>query len=593
MRIVYLLITLVGFHNLSASDLKKLVIEQHELDFNQIEPFTCASYNELIERAEQNKMACIIACVECNQQTHYFAADYCNKAVFSGQLYPHDQDYRAPLLHPFIHAPITKPIEYFVLSVHGNSYLGNHLDLTAQTQQGDFMRLLFDAQYHENPITKAQSQFNLAITYHDSSSPLHNMRKAIDWYEHVAEQTAETQVQAKALYTLAHIYNDQQNYTKAHDYFLSAARQHADQMSQTLAHLGLAELYRFGKGVQINYAQAEKHYLWIIEQLTHDHAQMLAYTGLGELYRIGGNGIQQNFAKAAQQYEKVLNCPDCNLNAIAHYGFAAMYQEGGMGIARNFAQAHDHYVQAAKQDANKKIQTIAQCELGELCRLGGFGMASNPEQAAAWYQKALEQTVDIRSRDRATVGLADLYQSGLMGTCKDGTCSRDLYMKIASTSSSCAFGQACCGLGILYTTGGTGIEKNMAQAIAWYQKVIDECNNSACKARAYQELAHLYRTGIDGMGKNSLKAVELYTKAASQTADLKISLQAHETLGSMYRNGDGDVEKNLGKAIDCFSEIVEHAEDIVTKNRAKTVLHELQQKTQLLMNRTEGLLKNN
>jgi len=99
-------------------------------------------------------------------------------------------------------------------------------------------------------------------------------------------------------------------------------------------------------------------------------------------------------------------------------------------------------------------------------------------------------------------------------------------------------------LGVCYMNG-TGVEKNIQKAVELCQKAAEQGH-----ARAQTCLGFCYMNGT-GVEKNIQKAVELYQKAAKQG-----NVTAQNNLAVCYANGTG-VEKNIQKAVELSQKAAE------------------------------------
>ena len=85
---------------------------------------------------------------------------------------------------------------------------------------------------------------------------------------------------------------------------------------------------------------------------------------------------------------------------------------------------------------------------------------------------------------------------------------------------------------------GRGVEKDMQQALMWYQKAADQG-----EPQAQFNLGYMYYNG-EVLPLDYRKAVEWFTKSAKQG-----NSGAQETLGLMYDSGDGVPENDVGHQI--------------------------------------------
>jgi len=104
-----------------------------------------------------------------------------------------------------------------------------------------------------------------------------------------------------------------------------------------------------------------------------------AQTTLGQLYD-NGLGVPQDYAKAAQWYEKAAVRGDMK----AQYHLGAMY-ENGRGVPQDYTKAHLWREKAAVQG-----YALAQYNLGTMYE-NGRGIQQDYVKARQWYEKAAAQ----------------------------------------------------------------------------------------------------------------------------------------------------------------------------------------------------------
>jgi TPR repeat protein len=104
---------------------------------------------------------------------------------------------------------------------------------------------------------------------------------------------------------------------------------------------------------------------------------------------------------------------------------------------------------------------------------------------------------------------------------------------------------------------GNGVEQNYQKAIKYFQKAINKDNNS----NALNNLGMLYHDGR-GVEQNYQKAIEYYQKAIEQNNNS----DALNNLGILYDNGKG-VEQNYHKAIEYYQKAIEQDNNSDALNR--------------------------
>ena len=284
---------------------------------------------------------------------------------------------------------------------------------------------------------------------------------------------------------------------------------------QYAADLGLAGglnilgvLYIGGYGVPQDYAKAAELY-----QKGADAGDSDAMVNLGLLYE-NGQGVSQDYAKAAALLQKAADAG----NSYAMNNLGLLYKDG-QGVPQDCAKAAELYQKAA--DAGNP---------GALNNLGvlyanGQGVPQDFAKAAALYQKAADAGISD-----AMGNLGWLYNNGL-GVPQDYAKAAELYQKAADAGYTGAMNN----LGVLYANG-QGVRQDYAKAAALYQKAAD-----AGHTVATYNLAVLYANGR-GVRQDCAKAAALYQKAADAG-----NTKAMYNLAVLRVNGQG-VSQDFDKA---------------------------------------------
>jgi TPR repeat protein len=203
---------------------------------------------------------------------------------------------------------------------------------------------------------------------------------------------------------------DTHNYeVAARDY--QAAAEAGSSEAQAL----LADMYRTGgEGVDQDYAKA---LLWA--QKAADQGNSRAQITLGILYR-GGLGVPKDTAKAFEYFQTASTAGDTKAPR-----YVGLYYESIGDEAKAFT---------AYQLGAERGDITSQFHLGRAYELGA-GVAQDYALAARWYGKAAERADEIGSD--GMVGLASLYERGL-GVPKDPTKALALYQQAASVGNETA-----------------------------------------------------------------------------------------------------------------------------------------------------------
>ncbi|KAH3763515.1 sel1 repeat family protein [Pelomyxa schiedti] len=229
-----------------------------------------------------------------------------------------------------------------------------------------------------------------------------------------------------------------------------------------------------------------------------------------------GRGVDQDCHKAAQLYQKALDCG----HTASTYGLACCYYE-----ENDFRTAAVLYQKALDAGIIK-----AAYDLG-FCYDRGKGVDTDTTRAAELYQRAADAGVVD-----AMYELGGFYYHG-RGVEQDFHKAANLWQKsMAGGDTDSAFV-----LGMCYFFG-QGVEKNTTRAAVLLQTAANNGN-----PEAFTRLGDCYYTGT-GVERNLHKAAILYQQALDHGSRNTMSAYA---LGYCYLNGDG-VEKDTKKAVGLF-----------------------------------------
>ena len=181
------------------------------------------------------------------------------------------------------------------------------------------------------------------------------------------------------------------------------------------------------------------------------------------------------------------------------------------------------------KEASNNGHRDAQATLAAMYR-EGHGVERNNQLATQWYRRAAEQG---HAESQYRMGLA--HASGSHGAVRDEKLASDYFAQAAAQNHSAA--QYHLGRSYEY---GKGVEKNITQAIEWYQKSAESGD-----VRAQKLLGMMYRDGWK-VPQNSAQAVKWLEMAANQN-----DKDAQVLLGMMYAEGQG-VKANRERAIGWF-----------------------------------------
>lgn len=242
------------------------------------------------------------------------------------------------------------------------------------------------------------------------------------------------------VYQLGRAYYKAENYDKAHELHLKAAKQ-----GYAAAMMALAEMYVNGEGVAESTEQA---ITW-----NHKAAKLGNYAAkvaLIELYH------ESHPNKAKKLTQEILKTG----SAAAQESLADYYYD-----IEAYEEAFKTSMKAAKRgDANAMFDVGYHYESGE-------GVAQSYENAATYYKRAVaKHNVD------AMVNLGSLYDEG-NGVALSDEKAFELYQQAADRGDIDAFYN----LGVMYEDG-EGVEQSNAMALKWYRKAAKRGDEDAAEA---------------------------------------------------------------------------------------------------------------
>ena len=144
--------------------------------------------------------------------------------------------------------PIVNEIHYFTLDSFEKSF--DHLcadyDLFVDSNMKRFFQLIFrasDILVPGNKMETAAAQFNLGLMYRDGQGVEQDYKKALEYFEVIANQEHDLSAKTIAQFNLGLMYRDglgvEQNYKKALEYFEVTANQDHDLYSKAIAQFNL------------------------------------------------------------------------------------------------------------------------------------------------------------------------------------------------------------------------------------------------------------------------------------------------------------------------------------------------------------------
>lgn len=386
---------------------------------------------------------------------------------------------------------------------------------------------------------KYDAFYGLAKAYRYGMGTDENFPMALDLYQRAAGYGV-----IEAMVDLGQLYYDgngvKQDYIIANYWFEKAANAYNGN-SLALGHLG--EAYHHGLGKEVNYDKAKEYYEKALEageenilfwygEIYYDEEdygealdcfrraavegnqfQAEAENKIGVMYQFG-EGVEENFAKAAEWYQKAAN----NGNAAAMRALGAMYSRGE-GVEQDAGQSAYWSLQAAKLG-----DVIAMHNIG-YCYRHGEGVEQDYVAALAWYMRA----ADCGEED-SMEEIGDIYYFG-NGVERDYSVAKEWYEKAIAAGNETPLMP----LGTIYY-----YNDDYEKAMELYLQADKDGNEYQHIAEA--RIGDLYLEG-SGVEQDWAKAAEWYEKSAAlgyATAML--------ALGDIYCDGEGNVEQDLNKA---------------------------------------------
>lgn len=413
-------------------------------------------------------------------------------------------------------------------------------------------------------------------------------------------RTKAEQGDAKAQYQLGTMYDDGQgvpkNDAEAAKWFLKAAEQ-GDAMAQS--NLGL--MYASGRGVTKDETEAVK---WHLKAAAQGLAN--AEFGLGVMYA-NGQGVPENREEAKKWYHKA---QEQNYAGVIEW-FHSAAEKGD--VQAQFCLGVVHFSgRGVPVDQNEALKWFLKAAEGRHAKaqywLGCWfnrreGTSNNKTEAMKWFRRAAEQGDAGAQRElslmyyngkdvlkdkgeglkwvRKAVAQGDDEAQGVLrwnyGVEEDvGQAEAVLKYRKAAEMVGDALSQRY--LGFMYASG-TGVTKDEAEAVKWYQKAAEQGD-----VRAQFNLGHMYDHGR-GVTQDDAVTVKWYRKAAEQG-----DADAQHKLGLMYKEGRG-VRQDEAEAVKWFRKAASDVVDRIPNHYAQAELGRMYARGQGVMQDNAEALK--
>jgi hypothetical protein len=345
----------------------------------------------------------------------------------------------------------------------------------------------------------AEAQFKLAMCYANEE----DYDKAMEWLISAAKQG-----EVNALCKMADIHQERDPET-AFDMYKEAAEQ-----GFVRAQSSLGMCYAQGIGVVKDQQQAM---YWISKAA--EQGDIATQFALGMIY-LQGTNVDKDEARAFQWIEKAANQGLPNAQKM----MSRFYREG-ICVDKDIVQSVSWLKKAAEQgDENSQFNL-------SYCYLNGIGLETDSSKAMKWCRKAAEQG-DAASQCL----LADCY-ADVNNVNENPVKAFEWYMKSAEQG----YAEAQRKLAFCYALG-DGVDSDDVQSAIWLQKAAEQDD-----ALAQYELGLSYTKGR-GVENDPVIALNWYSKAAEQGLIL-----AQYNLANCYKEGLG-TEKNMDQAAKWYME---------------------------------------
>lgn len=281
----------------------------------------------------------------------------------------------------------------------------------------------------------------------------------------------------------------------------------------------IGKLYSFGYGVEQDYEKAAQWY-----EKADDNP--FALYSLGVLYR-RGQGVEQDAEKAFALFMKAA-AHSTKPNTYAQYKLGKMYQEG-IGTAASpsdaekwYRKAHQGFLVMEQRMADDKLYY----RLGKM-NLTGTGTEASLQKAEKYFEKAA-----ALDNPDAMFGLGKLYLNSAYER-YDVAKAVDFLLKAAKSGHS----QAQYHLGKMYLSG-EAVRRNTEYALRWLEESVTQEN-----PYAQYLLGKTLLYGNEDIFPDSRRGVELLEQSISQQNSM-----AAYALGKAYLEGTAVIQ-NINKAI--------------------------------------------
>ena len=180
---------------------------------------------------------------------------------------------------------------------------------------------------------------------------------------------------AEAIFQKAEAYRRQENYIKAHELYMEAARQNHKE-----AQLKLGWMYEYGKGVSQDPTEAQRWYNEARINQNIYQSYVIGFTGRTSIYKKRSSNKKKEYVHQNIYYDE-------NYMAIITPSFVAnLSNRKSISNNRNAIKQKDNELEKIK-NAALQGDVYAQFQLGTMYE-NGMGVHQDLYKACQWYKKA-------------------------------------------------------------------------------------------------------------------------------------------------------------------------------------------------------------
>jgi len=342
------------------------------------------------------------------------------------------------------------------------------------------------------------------------------------YFENAAAQTANMEIQAKANYHLALVYQsglsgEKPNYELMYQRFKKAiARLEEEDIEANIRYrllLGGMILHYMAKDSE-KLREAQECFEWGAEQEVSPEMRAKSELHLGFMYQRGKIGGEPDFERSKEHYEKAIEHGKSSwVWYEATHNLGCVYLYGELGGESYFGKAKECFDEVAG-GSNPRLCAAANLELATMHLGGCFEGEIDFERAKECLLKALGAGASENTIQKAWILLGELYYSGDLSDGQDLRQARE-YLELASHEAS--DWNADQYLALMYYKGEIGDGPDYEKAWKYNERVIARTKDEGFVVAATLNFAELSYKGQVGDGPDFEKA-RSYLRIATKKA---------------------------------------------------------------------------